>query len=65
MTVSSVNPSMTQALQRAPRPDEATAPRQAEARPKASETEAKPAEKPAPVVNTQGQVTGRLLNVSA
>lgn len=67
MTVSSVSSSSTAALQRVQRPDDATASRQADAPPpeKDKSTQAKPPEQAAPVVNTQGQVTGRLLNVSA
>lgn len=66
MDVSAVRKPPVQSVQAAKRPEPAQQAQSQEAKPKPAEakkySEAKP---PAPVVNAQGQTTGRLLNVKA
>lgn len=71
MEVTRMNTSALESLQR-PRPtdkvnqaDQATQAKEAELARQEVDTSRKANAQPAPVVNTQGQVTGRLLNVSA
>ena len=66
MDVSTVRKPAVQPVQAPKRTEQAQQAHNQEAKPKSAEakknTEAKP---PTPVVNTQGQTTGRLLNVKA
>lgn len=74
MEVTRMNTSALESLQR-PRPtdkvnqanqaDKATQAKEADLARQEADTSRKASAQPAPVVNTQGQVTGRLLNVSA
>ena len=66
MDVSAARRPSVQPVQASKRPEQAQQTQSQEAKPKSAEVrksaEAKP---PAPVVNTQGHTTGRLLNVKA
>jgi hypothetical protein len=65
MDVSSVKTTPVQPTQPPKRPVEAKQEPTQEAKPKAPEVKKSAEAKPAPVVNTQGHTTGRLLNVTA
>ncbi|MDZ7921299.1 hypothetical protein [Rhodoferax sp.] len=67
MDVSKARPQQVQEIQAAKRTQEVRETQQREVQAKASEAQKteEPKPKPQPVVNTQGQTTGRLLNVTA
>ena len=66
MAVTNANPQQVQQAQATKRTDEARQTQQRELQAKANEVPKKEQEpKRPPVVNTQGQTTGRLLNVTA
>ena len=65
MDVSKARPQQVQEAQAAKRTQEVRATQQREVQAKAAETQKTEDPKPKPVVNSQGQTTGRLLNVTA
>lgn len=65
MDVSSVKTPAVQAAHAPKRPDPAQQAKHDEYKPRPVEAKRQEEAKPPPVVNTQGQTTGRLLNVTA
>ncbi len=65
MEVSSANSSSVANSQRTMRTEQAQQLQQRKSEQQPSETKANPSTAAAPVINTQGQTTGRLLNVTA
>lgn len=65
MDVSKARPQQVQETQAAKRTQEVRETQQREVQAKAAETQKTEEPKPKPVVNTQGQTTGQLLNVTA
>ena len=65
MDISSVKTPPAQQTQRPKRTEETQQAQSREAKPQATEAKKPPEHQPVPVINTQGHVTGRLLNVTA
>jgi hypothetical protein len=65
MNVSAPNASAVQTTQRPTQAQQAEKKTDVQTRQQAPETEKSPPVAPKPVINTQGQTTGRLLNVTA
>lgn len=65
MEISQVKVAQTQSARQAQRTDEAQRASARQAEQQAAETRKAQQPEPKPVVNTQGQTTGRLLNVTA
>lgn len=65
MDISTVKNAPIQPVQATKRPEQAQQAQGYESKPKPPEVRKTTESKPQPVVNTQGQTTGRLLNVTA
>lgn len=65
MDVTAVKRPPVEPVQASKRPEQVQQAKNQESKPRPPEHKSNPEAKPSPVINTQGQTTGRLLNVSA